>query len=349
MASETGIKQVVGYTMLGIFMWMYRRLYFVEEWRWIKLFIILQLLIIVILSLFYQVNYFYLGFFTANFVSWFREQQSFRRMFALFSGIIAFTFIIGGLQQGESYVWLYITPFAIVMILFPLGLRSLFKHQELEMELDSAREQINELIKREERLRIARDLHDTLGHTLSLLTLKSQLVGRLLEKQQQERAAIEVKEMEQTSRAALNQVRELVADMRTMTLKEELIHVETILQVADIELKHEANGDIDGLPPLVQNIISYCIREAVTNIVRHSQASTCWINAAYTNGMLNCSVKDNGIGLKESWHQGNGMKGIIERISIIGGDVSWRNDEGTEIVIRAPIAHVSPRQEGAQA
>ena len=75
-------------------MWMYRRLYFVEEWRWIKLFIILQLLIIVILSLFYQVNYFYLGFFTANFVSWFREQQSFRRMFALFSGIIAFTFII---------------------------------------------------------------------------------------------------------------------------------------------------------------------------------------------------------------------------------------------------------------
>ena len=87
--------------------------------------------------------------------------------------------------------------------------------------MDQANEQIKELIKREERVRIARDLHDTLGHTLSLITLQSQLVQRLAEKHP-ERAKAEAKEIEMTSRSALRQVRELVSDMRAITIAEEL-------------------------------------------------------------------------------------------------------------------------------
>ncbi|MCB6771060.1 histidine kinase, partial [Veillonella atypica] len=108
---------------------------------------------------------------------------------------------------------------------------------ELERKLDQANQRIAELIKREERVRISRDLHDKLGHTLSLLTLKSQLVQRLISIDT-ERAQQEAKEIELTSRAVLKQVRELVSDLRTITIAEELVQIQQILRAANFTYQY---------------------------------------------------------------------------------------------------------------
>lgn len=323
MLSETELWRIIlGYSLLAVFIWTYRQLYFTESERTRLILIFIQLGIILILSLWYQAENIFLGFFTANFIGWFGDTKTYKFIYPLFALSLAIPQIIIIFQAEQISDVLYSVPFTLVMIVSPFAIASLNKRMELEKELDNANEKIEQLVKREERLRIARDLHDTLGHTLSLLTLKSQLVGRLIEKQP-ERALQEVKEMEQTSRAALKQVRELVADMRTMTLKEELMHVEILLQHAGIAFQAEIDPELPNIPPLVDNVLSNCIREAVTNLVKYSQASACRIHVSNTASGLTAVVEDNGIGLSADTPQGSGMKGMQERLGIIGGEVLW--------------------------
>ena len=177
-----------------------------------------------------------MGFFPANFIGWYFDKKKFK--IALISFILME--LIPAFYHGLFFSTntLYILPFLVIMILSPFGIRSMNKRMELEKQLDQANEKIKELVKREERTRIARDLHDTLGHTLSLITLKSQLVEKLT-KIDPERAQIEAKEIEKTSRSALKQVRELVTSMRAITIAEELIQVQEILQAAGIAYHHE--------------------------------------------------------------------------------------------------------------
>ncbi|MGZ9582967.1 sensor histidine kinase [Paenibacillus marinisediminis] len=336
---ETGLKMIIGYMLLVVFIWSYRRLYFTENDRMFKGLIYLQLAIIILFCSLYNVAFIFMGFFTSNFVGWFSDKIQFRRIFMIFAAVIVLSFVINLRQLELREILFNLSPFVIVMLLSPYGVRSMLKRSSLERELDCAKEQISELVKSEERLRIARDLHDTLGHTLSLLTLKSQLVGRLLDKDP-ERARLEVKEMEQTSRAALKQVRELVADMRTLTLKEELAHVEKILLAAGIEYRYEGDRGFDHVSALNQNIASYCIREAVTNIVKHSQASVCSFRVQIDDGALSVCVRDDGIGMRTDNVQGNGMMGMKERLGVIGGDISWKMDShsnGTQVAFSIPI------------
>ena len=211
-------------------------------------------------------------------------------------------------------------PFFLIMLFSPFGIRSLNRRQELERELAQANEQIRNLIKGEERMRIARDLHDTLGHTLSLITLKSQLVEKLAAKDPV-KAQLEAREIQNTSRAALRQVRELVSDMRTATLPEELLEAQIILESADIELVSTGNPKLEGISDLAHNILSLCLREAVTNVVKHSQASKCRIDIESLDNEWRLLVADNGIGLKgkdDGASGSNGLKGMAERLSLIG-------------------------------
>ena len=119
------------------------------------------------------------------------------------------------------------------------------ERMELKNQLNEANEQIKTLIKQEERVRIARDLHDTLGHTLSLITLQSQVIQRIANDPDKVRA--EAKEIEQTSRSALQQVRELVSDMRVSTIEEELVHMEQILAAGNIEFHCNVDGASHGV------------------------------------------------------------------------------------------------------
>lgn len=347
MTQEQGLKAICGYIMIGVFIFTYRQLYFVEGRPAFSYLLALQMLVILVLTLFYNPFNLFMGFFTSNFIGWYTDKFKFKvSMIALI--IIETLPIIINMSYLSPKDYLFLIPFIIIMIATPFGARSMKKHQHLEQQLDQANEHIKQLIKREERMRISRDLHDTLGHTLSLITLKSQLVNKLVDKDPS-RARFEAKEIERTSRAALRQVRELVSDMRAVTLTEELMEVQVILQSARINLTVKGDVKLAGIPDLTQNILSMCLREAITNIVKHSQATSCTIHIEQLEAKIILAVQDNGMGCDVNNYslQGNGLKGMAERLSLIEGSVVLSSDKGTTLTITSPIVIKEEAEETA--
>ncbi|MEK3968098.1 sensor histidine kinase [Paenibacillus sp. FSL H7-0323] len=339
---ETGMKLILGGIMIAVFAISYRQLYWVRGGVF-NVWLFIQMLIIVVLSVFYTPYNLYMGFFTANFIAYYTENKGFKIAFASFVIMILSVLVLVGREMEWGSV-MFLAPFIIIMLISPFGVRSMNRNQKLEKELDQANEVIKELVKREERMRIARDLHDTLGHTLSLITLKSQLVEKLVTKNT-ERAQEEAREIQRTSRAALRQVRELVSEMRAVSVAEELAEAGEMLRTAEIALEVEGDISLEGVSDLTQNILSLCIKEAVTNIVKHSRADKCFIGVAKLAGEVRITVKDNGIGLQHGERgngglsDGNGMKGMAERLSLIDGSLSLSSAEGqgATLIVTIPL------------
>ncbi|POO81901.1 sensor histidine kinase [Bacillus sp. MBGLi97] len=345
----SGIKQLIGFGLVLLFLVTYRQLFFISPQK--KLFtywLAIQLSIILIYTVFYDINLVFLGFFSANFIGYYREKKIFRRGLASLVVVLVAPFIYHLLKDPFLLNRLfYFLPFLVIMLISPYGIRSMNRRMELEQELDEANQQINELVKREERVRIARDLHDTLGHTLSLLTLKSQLVQRTIASDP-ERARKEAREMETTSRAALKQVRELVSDMKTATIAEELIHIQQILRAADITFEYMGGSDFSNISPVTQNIVSMCIREAATNIVKHSRATHCTISISQTDDKISITIKDDGMGMDQQTPFGNGLRGMKERLALIDGALDVSTHNGTVLNITVPIVKKAERKETIQ-
>ncbi|MGR3208903.1 histidine kinase [Bacillus glycinifermentans] len=342
----SGIKQLIGFGLVLLFLVTYRQLFFISPQK--KLFtywLAIQLSIILIYTVFYDINLVFLGFFSANFIGYYREKKIFRRGLASLVVVLVAPFIYHLLKDPSLLNRLfYFLPFLVIMLISPYGIRSMNRRMELEQELDEANQQIKELVKREERVRIARDLHDTLGHTLSLLTLKSQLVQRTIASDP-ERARKEAREMETTSRAALKQVRELVSDMKTATIAEELIHIQQILRAADVTFEYMGGSDFSNIPPVTQNIVSMCIREAATNIVKHSRATHCTISISQTDEKISITIKDDGMGMDQQTPFGNGLRGMKERLALIDGALDVSTHNGTVLNITVPIVKKAERKE----
>ncbi|MBO0958632.1 sensor histidine kinase [Neobacillus sp. MM2021_6] len=339
LTKESGLKQLLGYGMLLLFLVTYRQLYFLIGKKTFTLWLAVQMAIIFIFSLFYHLNYMFLGFFPANFIGWYQDKTGFRRGLICLVVVEILPFIVHLIRTKTFFTpaeLIYFVPFLIIMLISPFGIRSMNRRMELEKELDQANQKIEELVKREERVRIARDLHDTLGHTLSLLTLKSQLVQRLTATDP-ERARLEAKEMEVTSRAALKQVRELVTDMRAATITEELLQVQQILRAAGITYHYDGDSDFSSVSPFTQNIIGMCIREAATNVVKHSRATHCSIAIKQFSGKMNLIIHDDGMGLRNNYVVGNGLRGMEERLALVDGGLVLSNHNGTVLEINVPI------------
>jgi two-component system, NarL family, sensor histidine kinase DesK len=343
---EQGSKLVIGYLMIALFLVTYRQLYCTPSNRRFTIWLSIQLAIIFIFCLFYNLNFLFLGFFPANFIGWFTDKKMFKLglLSLVFVEVVPFLITIG--QSGLSYEYLYVIPFMIIMVITPFGIRSMNKRMDLEKQLEKANQQINELVKREERLRIARDLHDTLGHTLSLLTLKSQLVQRLTTVDP-EKARHEAKEIERTSRAALKQVRELVSDMRSATITEELLHVQEILKASSISYHYTGDTDFEELAPFTQNMICMCLREAATNVVKHSKAKNCFVTIQQDPHHFKVIVQDDGMGHSNTNQFGNGLNGMKERLDLIDGLLSVSNNRGTKLEITLPIIQKGSKEGAA--
>lgn len=349
----SGYKLMAGYTLLLLFLVTYRQLYWSEEkiyTAWLGL----QLLIIVVLSVVYSPYNMYMGFFTSNFIGWYTDIRQFRRALAVFTAVLA-GLVLFYLPQLHGMDVFFLLPFGVMMLVTPYGIRSMNRRRMLEKELDQANERIKEMIKREERMRIARDLHDTMGHTLSLITLKSQLIEKMVVKNP-ERAQAEAREIQRTSRAALRQVRELVSEMRAVSVAEELAEAEEMLRSAEITLEVEGDAALPGISDLTQNILSLCIKEAVTNIVKHSHADLCRICIALLPGEVRITVEDNGVGVECAGsgtgerRDGNGMKGMAERLALIDGSLTLGpgTGGGTLLTVTVPRA-VKDRKDGETA
>ena len=144
-----------------------------------------------------------------------------------------------------------------------------------------------------ERERIARDLHDLLGHTLSLITLKAELARKLVDRDPQ-RAKQEMQDVEHTSRAALADVREAISGYRGQGFAAELLRARQTLQTAGITVDCEASQV--PLSPAQETVLALALREAVTNVVRHAQAQTCSVRLGRDEQLCTLEIADNGCG-----------------------------------------------------
>ncbi len=199
-------------------------------------------------------------------------------------------------------------------------------------KLLKAQEEIEHLAKVAERERIARDLHDVLGHTLSVIILKSELAGKLMDRDPQ-RAGNEMREVEQISRQALAEVRDAIRGYRSQGLPAELAQAKATLETAGVVVKCETAKI--ALPALQESVLSMAVKEAVTNVVRHAEAHNCTLRLEQQNGSCRLEIADDGRGGLQP--EGNGLRGMRERVEMLGGTLNRESRAGTKITITLPI------------
>lgn len=248
--------------------------------------------------------------------------------FALLAGVLAVSLLQAALLDFSMSFLFPAVFFGLVV-----GLSNIFfaEIQQKNAALKQTREEVRRLATTAERERIARDLHDLLGHTFSVITLKAELAGRLLETRPQD-SRREIADIEQASRNALNQIREAVSGYRGSTLKSELANARMTLETADIDLSYQL--DERPLPAELDQLFSVLVKEAVTNIIRHSRARTCHIRTETGASQVVLKIVDDGHG--GNFTEGNGLKGMRERIAPLCGDLSIRSDQGTCLTFTFP-------------
>jgi two-component system sensor histidine kinase DesK len=201
-----------------------------------------------------------------------------------------------------------------------------------DSKLRLAHAEIEQLAKLAERERIARDLHDLLGHTLSIVVLKSELAQKLLARDP-ERARQEIAEVEQTARDGLAEVRQAITGYRSSGLQAEIARVREALASAGIAIT--IDGPAMHLPAAQETALSLALREAVTNVIRHAAATRCHIRFYARDTSLLMEVEDNGVGSTAPF--GNGLIGMRERIQALGGMLRRECDRGTRLLIELPL------------
>jgi len=200
-----------------------------------------------------------------------------------------------------------------------------------------AQEEIEHLAKVAERERIARDLHDVLGHTLSVITLKSELAGKLISRDP-ERAGKEIREVEEISRQALSEVRDAIRGYRSQGLVAELAQAKTTLETAGLTVQCDAASTVQ-LPAVQESVLSMAVREAVTNVVRHAQARSCRLRLEQQNGSCRLEIQDDGLGCTSD--EGNGLRGMRERVETLGGTLQRETRSGTRLTITLPLKEIT--------
>lgn len=345
--SSSTPEVVAGIVMIILFFICYRLAFVTKGWLpyfWTSVLILISIAMTLLYS------YVYFSIFLAFYIGNIQNRAGF---FTLYGIHLVSTFITvnyGFVTRSQLFFtqFPFILICLIVVILLPFNTYNQKKQGQLEGQLEDANKRIAELVKLEERQRIARDLHDTLGQKLSLIGLKSDLAGRLVPNDPK-RAQEEMRDVQQTARTALKEVRELITQMRGTRLDEEMHHVRQILAAAGIELEVKGDPGTTNATLLAENVLSMCLKEAVNNVVKHSRAQHCRIEIDSTDVELAVTVRDDGIGmaLQPGYYRGNGLRGMKERLEFVNGtmDISSEAGAGTEVTIKVPYVVVQPEKE----
>jgi two-component system sensor histidine kinase DesK len=255
------------------------------------------------------------------------------RRSALLVAVVVGSAALEALVLGLSIaIWAWQVPLSLV-----IGFTSshFAKVREMNSRLRHANEEIAHLAKLAERERIARDLHDLLGHTLSLITLKASLASRLADRDPA-RAVEEIRDVERISREALTEVRAAVAGYRDTSFANQVAGSESMLRAAGIDMY--AKIDAIQLSPAEEAVLSLILREAITNVVRHANATRCEVTLTSVDDVRTLCIDDDGRGKTDP--DGNGITGMRERMTLLGGTISIESSEGTRVsVTLAPIGH----------
>jgi two-component system sensor histidine kinase DesK len=225
---------------------------------------------------------------------------------------------------------------AVQVIAFGVILVAVRRLMELVQELDAARAQVADLAASEERLRISRDLHDLLGHNLSVVALKSQLAQRLLSR---DRAAAEgeMRDIESVARTSLQEARAAVQGLRTASLASELDRARDALLAAGITPEVHRTRP---LPARAETLLGFAAREGATNVIRHSGARRCTITVRAIGEVAELEVRDDGVGAAKGNGAGSGLRGLAERMAEAGGtlDAGPLEEGGFRMVASVPLA-----------
>jgi len=199
-------------------------------------------------------------------------------------------------------------------------------------DLRLARSEVQRLARVAERERIARDLHDVLGHSLSVIVLKSELAARLAAIDPA-RAAAEIADVERVARTSLSELRESIAGYRTVGLAAEIDRAKAVLETAGVRVECELGET--AMPARYEGVVTLALREGVTNIVRHAGASTCRLLLARTSSECRFEIADDGGG--GAAPEGYGLAGMRERVEALGGTLVREIAHGTRLVLTLPL------------
>lgn len=332
--STTGV--LFGLVMILLFFAVYRLSFLSKGWT-VYLSVGIEMTISMIMTMF--LGYVYFSLFLAFYIGNIERKAAFISLY-----VIHLTTTLGAVGIGfftQTDIFLSQLPFIVIsvlgVILLPFTLYNLNKQERLENQLKDANKKISQLMVLEERQRIARDLHDTLGQKLSLIGLKSDLAGKLIYADQ-DIAKKEIDDIHQTARIALKEVREMVSDMKEARLDDEIIRVRQLLQAAQMTYHIDGEPQLKNTPLLIENILTMCLKEAVTNVVKHSQATACHITIKHLPKEWFLKITDNGIGLVKNNDKlkENGIQGMRERLEFVNGSLDIDSSKGVQVTIRIP-------------
>ncbi len=256
-------------------------------------------------------------------------------------GILGVLLLEAWLVGFPRYSWVWASFFTLMVGGINIHYSEVARRQA---KLKLAQGEVERLATMAERERIARDLHDVLGHTLSLITIKAGLASRLVGSDP-ERAAAEMGEVEEIARSALDEVRQAVEGYRFLSLGAEVARAKVALAAAGIESAVETSPH--DLASSIESAVALALREAVTNVVRHARADRCTIRYRQADGELRLEVVDDGRGGDAP--DGSGLAGMRERIEAIGGRVRRDGSRGTRLTVVVPVDEPARAREAAGA
>ncbi|MFJ6140014.1 sensor histidine kinase [Kitasatospora sp. NPDC092286] len=195
--------------------------------------------------------------------------------------------------------------------------------QSVVWELDAAREAQARLAVAEERLRFSRDLHDVMGRNLTTIALKSELAVQLARRGRPE-AADQMTEVQRIAQESQREVRDVVRGYRTADLHAEAIGARSVLRAADVACEIDLGAEADRLPLPVQSVLGWVIREATTNVLRHSEADHCTIRLRREDGRAVLELENDGVPAVPlpSQGSGTGLRGLRERLAAHDGELA---------------------------
>ena len=282
--------------------------------KWIPFLWFYTLAYIIFMSITFQGGMMWFVFFNVNLLVWrFEDSISSYRFLSFLATLLILTsssFLLTD-DLGTHLM-------SMAILLFSLGMYYFQNRIRQERKMEEANRTINILSAENERNRIGRDLHDTLGHTFAMMSLKTELALKQMDKEQYDAARKNLEELNQISRDSMYEVREIVNKLKYRTVAEELLELERLFDLSDIVLTVDSSLDLDSLSPVSQSTLSMVLRELANNVIKHSQADSCQIRLSRNRGII-LEFEDDGCGFKEV--TGQELHSIRERLSLVDGDL----------------------------
>ena len=286
--------------------------------KWIPFLWFYTLAYIIFMSVTFQGGMMWFIFFNVNLLVWrFEDSISSYRFLSFLATLLILTsssFLLTD-DLSTHLMSMAISLFSLGMYYFQNRMR---QERKMEEALAEQNRTINILSAENERNRIGRDLHDTLGHTFAMMSLKTELALKQMDKEQYEAARKNLEELNQISRDSMYEVREIVNKLKYRTVAEELLELERLFDLSDIILTVDSSLDLDSLSPVIQSTLSMVLRELANNVIKHSQADSCQIRLRRDYGIV-LEFEDDGCGFKEV--TGQELHSIRERLSLVDGDL----------------------------